>query len=57
MLAFVTLGYHGMQSGSTTQTLVARLLTAFYFGVFIFMPFWSRLGAFKPVPDRVTTHD
>jgi ubiquinol-cytochrome c reductase cytochrome b subunit len=57
VLASVTLGYLGMQSGSTTQTLVARLLTAFYFGFFIFMPFWSRLGAFKPVPDRVTTHD
>ena len=52
-----SLGYLGMQSGSTTQTLVARLLTAFYFGFFIFMPFWSRLGATKPVPDRVTMHD
>src|SRR6478735_37337 len=40
-LAFVTLGYLGMQSGSTTQTLIARLLTLFYFGFFIFMPFWS----------------
>jgi ubiquinol-cytochrome c reductase cytochrome b subunit len=56
-LAFVALGYLGMQSGSTTQTLVARLLTAFYFGFFIAMPFWSRLGATKPVPDRVTMHD
>jgi ubiquinol-cytochrome c reductase cytochrome b subunit len=56
-IAFITLGYLGMQSGSTTQTLVARLLTAFYFGFFIFMPFWSRLGATKPVPDRVTMHD
>jgi ubiquinol-cytochrome c reductase cytochrome b subunit len=56
-LAFVTLGYLGMQSGSTTQTLIARLLTLFYFGFFIFMPFWSRLGASKPVPDRVTMHD
>jgi ubiquinol-cytochrome c reductase cytochrome b subunit len=56
-LAFVTLGYLGMQSGSTTQTLVARLLTLFYFGFFISMPWWSRLGATKPVPDRVTMHD
>ena len=47
----------GMQSGSTTQTMVARLLTAFYFGFFIFMPWWSRLGKTKPVPDRVTMHD
>ena len=57
VVAFVTLGYLGMQAGSTTQTLVARLLTIFYFAFFIFMPFWSRLGATKAVPERVTTHD
>jgi ubiquinol-cytochrome c reductase cytochrome b subunit len=57
VVAFVTLGYLGMQAGSTTQTLVARLLTLFYFGFFITMPFWSRMGATKAVPDRVTTHD
>jgi ubiquinol-cytochrome c reductase cytochrome b subunit len=57
VVAFVILGYLGMQAGSTTQTLVARLLTMFYFAFFIFMPFWSRMGATKAVPDRVTTHD
>jgi ubiquinol-cytochrome c reductase cytochrome b subunit len=57
VVAFVALGYLGMQAGSTTQTLVARLLTMFYFAFFIFMPFWSRMGATKAVPDRVTTHD
>jgi ubiquinol-cytochrome c reductase cytochrome b subunit len=56
-IVFVTLGWMGMQSGSTTQTMIARVLTAFYFGFFIFMPFWSRMGATKPVPDRVTMHD
>jgi ubiquinol-cytochrome c reductase cytochrome b subunit len=25
-----------------------------YFGFFLLMPWWSRLGTFKPVPDRVT---
>ena len=57
VVAFVALGYLGMQAGSTTQTLVARLLTMFYFAFFIFMPFWSRMGATKAVPDRVNTHD
>jgi ubiquinol-cytochrome c reductase cytochrome b subunit len=56
-VVFVVLGWMGMQSGSTTQTWVARGLTLFYFGFFITMPFWSRLGATKPVPDRVTMHD
>ncbi|MDB5825877.1 MAG: cytochrome b, partial [Variovorax sp.] len=23
-------------------------------GFFLLMPWWSRLGKFKPVPDRVT---
>jgi ubiquinol-cytochrome c reductase cytochrome b subunit len=57
VVAFAVLGYLGMQAGSTTQTLVARLLTLYYFAFFIFMPFWSRLGATKPVPERVTLHD
>ena len=57
VVAFISLGYLGMQAGSTTQTMVARILTLFYFGFFVFMPFWSRLGATKAVPERVTMHD
>ena len=57
VVVFLTLGWMGMQSGSTTQTLVARFLTFFYFAFFITMPIWSRLGATKPVPERVTMHD
>ncbi|MEO8161014.1 MAG: cytochrome bc complex cytochrome b subunit [Arenimonas sp.] len=56
-IVFLVLGWMGMQSGSTTQTWVARGLTFFYFGFFITMPVWSRLGATKPVPERVTMHD
>ncbi len=56
-VAFLILMWLGMQAGSTTQTWVARGLTVFYFAFFISMPVWSRLGAFKPVPERVTTHD
>ncbi len=56
-VVFITLGWMGMQAGSTTQTLVARCLTFFYFAFFITMPIWTRLGATKPVPERVTMHD
>ena len=56
-ISFLVLMWLGMQSGSATQTWVARILTAFYFGFFIFMPWWSRIGETKPVPDRVTMHD
>jgi ubiquinol-cytochrome c reductase cytochrome b subunit len=55
--AFIVLGYLGMQSGSPTQTWLARGLTFFYFAFFLAMPWWSRMGTFKAVPDRVTMHD
>ena len=57
VVAFAILGWLGMQAGSTTQTWVARGLTFFYFAFFITMPIWTRLGTFKPVPERVTVHD
>jgi ubiquinol-cytochrome c reductase cytochrome b subunit len=56
-IAFLILGYLGTQPGSTGQKMLAQVLTVFYFGFFISMPFWSRLGTFKPVPERVTMHD
>ena len=28
--------------------------TGYYFGFFLLMPWWSTIGSFKPVPDRVT---
>ena len=37
-------------------TLVSQIGTLFYFGFFLLMPWWSKLGTFKPVPDRVTFH-
>ena len=57
VIAFMTLGWLGSQAGSDMQKLTAQILTVFYFGFFIFMPIWSRMGASKPVPDRVTMHD
>jgi ubiquinol-cytochrome c reductase cytochrome b subunit len=51
---FLILGYLGIQPPSAFGTLVAQVGTLFYFGFFLLMPWWSRLGTFKPVPDRVT---
>jgi hypothetical protein len=34
--------------------LVSQVGTLFYFGFFLLMPWWSQIGEFKPVPDRVT---
>jgi ubiquinol-cytochrome c reductase cytochrome b subunit len=51
---FLVLGYLGIQPPSDIGTLVAQVGTLFYFGFFLLMPWWTQLGTFKPVPDRVT---
>ena len=51
---FVVLGYLGIQPPSDVGTLVSQAGTLFYFGFFLLMPWWSTIGTFKPVPDRVT---
>ncbi len=53
---FLVLGYLGIQPPSFWGTLVAQVGTLFYFGFFLLMPWWSQLGTFKQVPDRVTFH-
>ena len=50
----VVLGYLGIQPPSDAGTLIAQAGTLFYFGFFVLMPWWSRIGEFKAVPDRVT---
>ncbi len=51
---FVVLGYLGVQPPSPLGERVSQIGTLFYFGFFLLMPWWSRLGEPKPVPDRVT---
>jgi len=51
---FFVLGYLGIQPPTEIGTLIAQIGTLFYFGFFLLMPWWSRLGTFKPVPSRVT---
>jgi ubiquinol-cytochrome c reductase cytochrome b subunit len=53
---FVVLGYLGIKPPSDIGTLIAQTGTLFYFGFFLLMPWWSKLGTFKPVPDRVVYH-
>ena len=47
------LGYLGIKPPSDIGTLVSQAGTLFYFGFFLLMPWWSRIGEFKPVPERV----
>ncbi|WP_194724285.1 cytochrome b [Noviherbaspirillum malthae] len=53
-IAFLALGYLGVQPPTPVGTLVAQICTFIYFGFFLLMPWWSTMGSFKPVPDRVT---
>jgi ubiquinol-cytochrome c reductase cytochrome b subunit len=57
VVAFLILGYQGTQpaapSGSALE-LLSQACTLIYFGFFLLMPWWSRQGSFKPVPERVT---
>ena len=54
VVVFMVLGYLGIQPPSEVKTLVAQIGTVYYFGFFLLMPWWSRLGEFKAVPDRIT---
>ncbi|HEY2929534.1 cytochrome b [Piscinibacter sp.] len=51
---FLVLGYLGAQPPSAAGNYVSQVGTLLYFGFFLLMPWWSRLGEFKPVPERVT---
>ncbi len=56
VINFLILGYLGIQAPSEIGTIVSQIGTLYYFGFFLLMPVWSRLGSFKPVPDRVVFH-
>ena len=51
---FLVLGYLGAQPPSATGNYVSQVGTLLYFAFFLLMPWWSRMGEFKPVPERVT---
>jgi len=55
-ILFVVLGYIGTQPPNPIGQLVSQIGTLYYFGFFLTMPIWSKLGDFKPVPDRVVFH-
>ncbi|MDQ3272787.1 MAG: cytochrome bc complex cytochrome b subunit [Pseudomonadota bacterium] len=54
VINFVVLGYLGIKPPSLINERVSQAGTLFYFGFFLLMPWWSRLGTFKTPPDRVT---
>ena len=51
---FVILGYLGVLPPFPVGEKVSQIGTLLYFGFFLLMPWWSQIGATKPVPERVT---
>ncbi len=50
---FFVLGYLGILPPSTAGTIISQVGTLIYFGFFLLMPIWSKMGEFKPVPERI----
>jgi ubiquinol-cytochrome c reductase cytochrome b subunit len=53
VINFVVLAYLGVQPPSPVGERVSQVGTLFYFGFFLLMPWWSKMGQAKPVPSRV----
>ena len=54
VISFIALGYLGLEPPSGLYTVLARIFAVIYFAYFLGMPFYSREGNTKPVPERVT---
>jgi ubiquinol-cytochrome c reductase cytochrome b subunit len=54
VVVFLVLGYFGTQPPSPINERMSQIGTLLYFAFFLLMPWWSRMGEFKPVPARVT---
>ncbi len=54
VIVFLILGYFGTKPPSPINERASQIGTLLYFGFFLLMPWWSRMGQFKPVPERVT---
>jgi ubiquinol-cytochrome c reductase cytochrome b subunit len=55
-VSFVALGYLGLQPAEGLYVVLARIFAVIYFAFFLLMPFYTRIDAVKPVPERVTYH-
>ena len=54
-IAFIMLGWLGMEASTPGKTLLAQICTFIYFGFFIALWFIPAFEKTKPVPERVTS--
>jgi len=55
-ISFLALMYLGLMPAQEPYVTIARIFAVPYFAFFWLMPFYSRMGTVKPVPERVTYH-
>ena len=53
IISFVVLGYLGIKPPSPLFEKISQVGTIYYLAFFFAMPWWSKMGTFKQVPDRV----
>ncbi len=53
VVAFLVLGWLGVQPATGLYTMLARVFSVVYFAFFLLMPWYSKIDATKPVPERV----
>jgi ubiquinol-cytochrome c reductase cytochrome b subunit len=56
VVAFLALGWLGVQPAETLYVYMARFFTVIYFLFFLLMPYYSSIDKTRPVPDRVVYH-
>ena len=54
VISFIWLGWLGSVPTTGARTVQAQVMTLLYFAFFLLMPFYTRLEATKPVPERVS---
>jgi len=54
VVSFVMLGWLGMEPVTPLNVFLARVFTVLYFAFFILMPWYTSIGKFKEVPERLT---
>jgi ubiquinol-cytochrome c reductase cytochrome b subunit len=55
-VSFLALMYLGLMPAQEPYVTITRIFAVPYFAFFWLMPFYSRMGSAKPVPERVTYH-
>jgi ubiquinol-cytochrome c reductase cytochrome b subunit len=54
VVSFVMLGWLGIQPVTPLNVFLARFFTVLYFAFFVLMPWYTSIGKFKEVPERLT---